>query len=488
VGWRLEYNDRRECQFKAGKGMRKIDLSDASFLFLEKRETPMHVAGLLLCTLPEKAGQRQFMASLDRLFRNVGEFRKPFGEYVTTGKAGPLGGLYWAQDHDLDFDYHVRHAALPKPGRYRELFALVSRLHGTLLDRSRPLWEVYLIEGLQNRQIAVYLKMHHAAIDGVSGIQMVNTFCTTNKRKRVKHSPLSVEAYGNDNGKSIADRPRVARPERRELTAVFDVIRQQFDTSLNLAGVAGKFARTWLGGGDGLAVPFHQVPRTPISSRISGARRFVAQSWSIARVKAVGEALDGTLNDVVLAMCSGALRRYLTAHSTLPKQSLKALVPVSIRDKNDVGGGNAIGSITADLATHVGDPEKRFRRIQESMIAGKALLNGLSAREAELLWQLTQAPALLVSILGIPDRFPAVSLTVSNVPGSPQQLYLNGASVDGIYPVNIPFDGMAMSITLVSYRDQLDFGIIACRRSVPALQRMIDYLDESLAELERVVA
>jgi diacylglycerol O-acyltransferase len=466
--------------------MRKIDLADASFLFLEKREIPMHVAGLFLCTLPEKANQQKFMQRLDELFRSVDEFRKPFGEYVTTGKLGALGGLYWEEDRALDFDYHIRHSALPKPGRYRELFTLVGRLHGTLLDRSRPLWEAHLIEGLQDRQFAVYLKMHHAAIDGASGIQMINSFCTTNKRKRVKYSPLSQEAYDQLKQERYAGRPRRLVPKKRELTAVFDVLKQQWDTSINLAGVAGEFAKTLLGSGGGLALPFHQVPRTPISARISGSRRFVAQSWSLERVKAIGRALDGTVNDVILAMCAGALRRYLQQHGKLPKQSLKALVPVSLRAPDDIDSANAIGNITADLATNVRDPEKRFRKIQESMAAGKELLGGLSTREAELLWQLTQAPALLMSLLGIPERFPVYSLTISNVPGTPKQLYLNGAAVDGIYPVNIPFDGMAMSITMISYNNMLDFGIIACRRSVPSLQRMIDYLEESIIELEEL--
>lgn len=468
--------------------MRRIDLADASFLFLESRETPMHVAGLFLCTLPESMTQKDYMRKLDEVFRNAEEFRKPFGEYVTTGRLGMAGGLYWEKDENLDFDYHIRHSALPKPGRYRELFALVSRLHGTLLDRSRPLWEVHLIEGLENRQIAMYIKMHHAAIDGVSGIQMINSFCTTDKRKRVPHSPLSLEAYERYKQERFGDQPRRIVPKKRELTAVFDVLRQQWNTSVNLAGVAGDFTKALLGRGGGLSLPFFGVPRSPISARISGSRRFVAQSWSLNRVKAVGKALDGTVNDVVLAMCSGALRRYLENHGELPAKSLKALVPVSLRSEDDVESSNAIGNITADLGTAIADPEERFRKIRQSMIAGKELLSGLSPREAELLWQLTQAPALLMSMLGVADRFPVYSLTVSNVPGSPRQLYLNGASVDGVYPVNIPFDGMAMSITLISYNNNLDFGIIACRRSVPALQRMIDYLEESLVELEEIAA
>jgi len=233
-------------------------------------------------------------------------------------------------------------------------------------------------------------------------------------------------------------------------------------------------------------VPFFQVPRTSISSRISGSRRFVAQAWSHDRVKAIGAALDGTVNDVILAMCSGGLRRYLQAHSKLPKKSLKALVPVSLQGKNDGGSSNAIGNIVADLATNLPDPEKRFRKIQESTQAGKEMIRGLAPREAELLWQLNQAPALISSLLGLADRFPLVNTIISNVPGSNRQLYLNGAAVDGIYPVSVPFDGMAMNITIISYNNNLDFGIIACRRSLPALQRMIDHLEESLAELEQV--
>jgi diacylglycerol O-acyltransferase len=424
------------------------------------------------------------MAGLDALFRNVGEFRKPFGEYVTTGTLGALGGLYWEEDKQLDFDYHVRRSALPRPGRYRELFALISRLHGTRLDRNRPLWEAYLIDGLKDRQFAVYLKMHHAAIDGVGGMKMVSAFCSTNKRTRRKYSPLSMEAY--QQLAQSSDKADKLVPRKRELTAVVDVLRQQFGTSLNLAGVAGDYLKTVLGGGGGLAIPFFRVPRSPISARITGARRFVAQSWSLDRVRAVGAALDGTINDTVLAMCAGALRRYLLQHDVLPQQSLKALVPVSIRNENDADSSNAIGSISADLATHLADPEQRYRQIQLSMQRGKEVLRGLSGREAELLWQLTQAPALLMSMLGLSDRFPIVSLTISNVPGSPKPLYLNGAAVDGLYPVSIPFDGMAMNITMISYNNKLDFGIVACRRSLPQLQRMIDYLEDSLAELEKV--
>jgi len=466
--------------------MRKINLADASFLYLEKREIPMHVAGLLLFTLPERANYQKFMGDLGRILKSGEELRKPFEEYVTTSKLGQIGGLYWEKDKNLDFDYHVRHSALPKPGRYRELFALVSRLHGTLLDRSRPLWEAHLIEGVQDRQFALYLKMHHAAVDGTTGLQIATGMCSTNKRTKTAYSPLSLEAYEKLKQEKYGASPGRIVPKRSELATVFEVLKQQFDSSVSLAGVVREYAKTWLGTGAGLAVPWHQVPRTPMSSRISGSRRFVAQSWSLDRVRTIQKAMDATVNDVVLAICAGALRRYLASQNISPRHSLKALVPMSLRNAADVDSSNAVGCITADLATNITDPEKRFRKIKQSTEAGKALLKGLSAREAQLLWQLTQLPTLLTSLLGIVDRMPTFSTIISNVPGPRKQLYWNGAPLNGVYPVNIPFDGMAMSITLVSYNNMLDFGLIACRRSMPDMQRMIDFIEDSLVELEEI--
>jgi diacylglycerol O-acyltransferase len=200
----------------------------------------------------------------------------------------------------------------------------------------------------------------------------------------------------------------------------------------------------------------------------------------------VCSATNGTINDVVLAMCSGALRRYLSGQNELPKQSLKAMVPVSLRKAGDLDSSNAVGFITADLATNIKNPEKRLQAIQKSMTAGKNMINELSAREAMLYMQIAQIPILLTSALGMASKFPAFSTVISNVPGPREQLYWNGASLDGIYPASIVFDGFAMNITLVSYNNSLDFGIIACRRSLPQVQRMIDHLEESLQELEEV--
>jgi diacylglycerol O-acyltransferase len=466
--------------------MRRIDFADAAFLHIEKRETPMHVGGLNLFTLPKGVNEQKFLAGLTEVMQSAEDFRKPFGEYVTTGRAGPLGPLYWERDERLDFDYHIRHSALPRPGRYRELFALVSRLHSTLMDRNRPLWEAHLIEGLPNRQFALYLKVHHAAIDGVGAMHLTQAMCSTSKTARVYDSPLSMASYEKYKATKYGNLQKQIVPKEREIRSVAEAFKQQFDTSANLFGALKSYSGAFVGRSGKLGVPWHNVPRTSMNTNVSGSRRFVAQSWDFDRVQAVCRALDGTVNDVVLAMCAGALRRYLSDSNELPDQSLKAMTPVSLREEGDLESANASGFLTADLATNVKDPERRLRAIQDSMNAGKDLLRGLSTREATLFMQITQMPALLSAVMGLASKFPAFSTVISNVPGPRKQLYWNGAQLDGIYPANIIVDGFAMNITLISYHKSLDLGIIACRRSMPQVQRMIDYLEEALLELEEV--
>ena len=462
--------------------MRRLDLTSAGFLLLEKRETPMHVGGVNLFSYPDGVDEQEFITAALEQLRGYCDMRPPFGEYVVTGKTG----LFWAEDKHIDMDYHVRHAALPAPGRYRELFSLASRLHTTLLDRTRPLWELYVIEGLQNRQFAVYNKIHHAAIDGVGAMHITRAMCTEDPGAMTGFAPFSMEAYQDYRSRRGTKRKPVKAPDKRTLRNVLEALKQQYDSSMHLATAMRRFGMAFVGRSGNLAVPWHNVPRTSINTRVSGARRFVAQTFAFERVKAVCKAMDGTVNDVVLAMCAGALRRYLLARDELPVHSLKAMAPVSLRNENDLESANAIGFITADLATNIYDPEKRLRKIQESMQAGKELLQEMSAAEAALFMQLTQIPALLTSVLGLGSKFPAFSTVVSNVPGPRSPLYWNGARLDGIYPASIVFDGFAMNITMVSYHDQMDFGIVACRRSLPQIQRIIDHLEDTLQELEAV--
>jgi diacylglycerol O-acyltransferase len=394
----------------------RIDLLDAGFLHLETREAPMHVAGLNLLKYPKGVHQTRFMARAGEIYRSTTELRKPFAHRVAHGMLGRFGPLYWEHDPDLDLEYHVQHAALPKPGRYRELFALVSRLHSTLLDRSRPLWEVHLIEGLQDREFAVYSKLHHATIDGVGGARIMEGGCSTDPKAITDTSPLSIEAHERFKALHAHARKAELEPSEFELKAIAEFF--------------------WLGLGDGLAVPWRHVPHTIINSQVSSSRRFVAQSWSIDRVRAVGDAAGVTINDVVLAMCSGALRRYLEEQGELPEHSLRALVPVSVREKDDFDSALAISYIIADLGTRHEDPADRLDAIVESTRAGKEMLGELTSREASLYATLMQTPLFIASMMGVADWFPPVSTVISNVPGPKEQLYWNGASLLGSYPVS----------------------------------------------------
>lgn len=467
--------------------MRRMPVTDAFFLLNETRETPMHVGGVNLYTLPRGVNEQDFLRELGELLRQECEMRRPFGERLRMGPLGAAGPVGWEQDGQLDLDYHVRHSALPRPGRYRELFALVSRLHSTLLDRSRPLWEMHLIEGLQKRQFATYIKAHHCAIDGVGAMHLTNSMLSESPREHSAVSPFSRQAAEAYKVRLAATGRRASRaepPANADLQAVAELFKMQFDAAGNVAGALRRYTDVWFGRGGALSVPWRQVPRTHFNTTVSGARRFVAQSWPFDRVRAVAKAFGGTLNDAVLAMCSGALRRHLLDEGDLPAQSLKAMAPISLREDGDVDSANAIGFITADLATHIADPEERLRAIQTSMRAGKKQLAGMSRREVELYTILTQGPMALATVLGLGARFPAFSTVISNVPGPRKTMYWNGARLEGIYPASIPFHGFAVNITLVSYAQSLDFGIVACRRSVPHVQRLIDYIEEALVELE----
>jgi diacylglycerol O-acyltransferase len=269
-----------------------------------------------------------------------------------------------------------------------------------------------------------------------------------------------------------------------DIKSLAERLTSQLDAGSNVARALLKYANVWIGGDTALNVPWRGVPSSIISSNVTGSRRFVAQSWPYQRLKAVGKALGGTLNDTVLTMCAGALRRYLAQSGALPSRPLKAMVPVSLRVSGDLDSSNAVGFVIANLGTHLDDPAERYETVRESMRAGKEIYSGLTSGEAELFAQITMSPLALSKLLSLERILPAYNLVISNVPGPRKTMYWNGARLDGIYPASIVLNGQSLNITLVSYADHLDFGIIACRRSLPSIQRLLDCLEESLVELE----
>src|SRR6056297_1494911 len=440
-----------------GAEMRRLSIADSNFLLAENRETPMHVGALNVYTLPKGVSQRSYMQELLSILRRDDPLLPPFGERLDPGLLGRTGLVrHWTPDEHMGMEYHVRHAALPKPGRYRELFARASRLHSTLLDRNR-------------------------------GVHLMQSMLSASPDGHVAYSPLSLQAWETYKHKIGNETETEAEPPSpTDLKAVAEALRGQLGITADVLGGLRRYGQVWLGLGGGLAAPWHRVPHGLLTQKISGSRRLVADSWPFDRVHDVSRALDATLNDVVLAMCAGALIRYYAAQGESLDRPLKALAPISVRTGGDIDSANAIGFIIASLATDIPDPERRLRAIQASMQAGKALYASLSPEAASLFTAVAFSPMLLTNFLGTANWFPAYNLVISNVPGPKQPMYWNGAPLDGIYPMNIVVHGQAMSITLVSYAGNLDFGIVACRRSVPRVQRMLGYLEESLTELESV--
>ena len=460
--------------------------TDSMFLLAESREHPMHVGGLQLFEPPEGAGP-EFVRELVEGFRTAGDvsptFRKRPAEPV-----GLLGQTWWSQDDSVDLEYHVRHSAVPPPGRIRELLQLTSRWHGSLLDRHRPLWEAHVVEGLQDGRFAVYSKIHHSMVDGVSALRLMQRSLSEDPERRDCVPPWALPPR----------RPRAADPSTevaRRLPDPLGVLRGGLRGGLAVAeDVAGLLPASFkvvdqiVREGD---VTLPRAPKTILNGPVGGARRFAAQSWEIERIQRVAKSSATTLNDVVLAMVSGALREYLLEQGALPDDPMSAMVPVSLALRAesagtaDDSGGNSVGVIVVNLATDVENGATRLEEIAYSSKRAKKILRGLTPVQILAFSALQMAPLALTPVPGfVRYTHPPFNVVISNVPGPRNPMYFNGAKLDGLYPVSIVLDGQAVNITLCSRDRYLDFGIIGCRRSVPHLQRLLTHLETSLAELE----
>lgn len=466
--------------------MKKLSVMDSSWFTLETPETPMHVGGMQLYTYPKDAPEDYLQTQIQKML-DVKDVRIPFSNKLKPGFANLVN--HWVKDDNIDLDYHVSHLALPKPGKVRDLLVLVSQLHAQLMDKSRPLWEVYVIEGLEGNRFVLYTKMHHALVDGVAGMKLMQASLTEdgndfdlpapwaertgpaakkNPRKRIKKSDNDMSHQGDLFGNIM-----------RQLS-------EQFGTLQGL-GNTGKDIINKIRSPDfsGSVAPY-QAPKSIFNQRIGRARRFAAQSYSLSRIKAIGKKHGATLNDVVMAMCAGAIRRYLLDHDALPKEPIIANVPVSVRPADGDATGNAITTILGNLATHEADPLKRLAIIKKSMDDEKKKLSRMSKSEILMYTVLVNMPFTVGQVSNLAGKVkPMYNVVISNVPGPREPLYYNGAELQANYPVSLLFNGQGMNITLTSYQDNIDVGIVACRDTVPRVQRLLDYFEESLVELEK---
>jgi diacylglycerol O-acyltransferase / wax synthase len=460
-----------------------IDPTSTAFLLAENRSQPMHVGGLQLFEKPEGAG-RDYVRRMYEEMRDVDEIAPLFLKHPKR-RVKTAGQLVWENDDQFDIEHHVRHSALPKPGRVRELLELCGRLHSTRLAWERPLWEAHVIEGLRDGRVAMYTKTHHALVDGISAMRLIQSVLSTDPDQRGMPAPWGVRP---------ARAARAQEKAERDLAQVpIQALRTAFGITAEAAGMPAALVRTLNKGlrNETSALSLY-APRTMFNRSITGSRRFAAQDWPIERLRAIGRASGATLNDVVLAMCSGAVRAYLLELAALPDSALVAMVPVGLNAKQSqmasTEGGNAVGAVMCKLGTDLADPADRLEAIHRSMLDGKRALSSMTPIQIMAMSALGQVPAILPPLLRMQGIVrPPYNLIISNVPGPRTTHYWNGAKLVGQYPLSIPINGMALNITCTSYAGNMGFGLTGCRRTVPHLQRLLGHLDDEVKALEKAV-
>ncbi|GAB3287596.1 WS/DGAT/MGAT family O-acyltransferase [Parahaliea aestuarii] len=453
----------------------RVNASDASWLMMESRERPMHVATLLIYTLPTNAGDN-YMHDLVAALRDSTDFADPFNRRLQNPALRVLSPPTWIRDYDLDMEFHVRHHALPRPGGERELGMLISRLHSNPMDLARPLWEYHVIENLQDNSFAVYFKMHHSMVDGIAGIRMLQRSMSTSPED--VDTPALWSAHAPSAGMKL-------KPHR----SVFHTLRSLPGTVASFANVGRglvKLLRASQQADDHVVLPF-QTPVSILNHRIQGQRRFATQLYQFDRIKRLSKLAECTVNDIILALCAGALRTFLKELGALPGRPLTAGIPVSLRTADDQGAGSAVSFIIADLATNVADPMRRLQAIATSTRGAKAVLQGLPRDSIEKFSMALMTPYGLQMIAGLEGRTrPVFNVTVSNVPGPQEPLYFRGARLEAMYPVSAVTHGQALNITCYSYAGTMTFGFSGCRDTLPHMQKLAIYTGQALEELEAI--
>lgn len=470
---------------------------DAAFLNMETHTTFGHVNQLMLFDGAGFRDGKPFDAIREHLATRVHELPPLYRRLVPVPL--DLDRPYWIDGGPVDLDFHLRHIGAPPPGDDHQLCELIARIISRPLDRSRPLWECYVIEGLASGEVAVLIKLHHAAIDGASAMDMYKALLDPTPNAPAPQASASRPPEDEPRPWELLARANLSlmRHPRRALSLQFRAMQAMHQFLVGGGGdskpgaIDSAWSR-WLSDepGDALPAPSITAPRTPLNGSISAHRRYAWMHTPLDDLKAIKNAAGTTLNDVVMAVCAGALRRYLLRCDALPDEPLIAMVPVSVRTGEEVEKySNQVSSILSELATDEADPVRRLRRISKAMQSAKEIHNAVPA---SLLQDFSKfaSPAVAaqaartIARWRLADRVaPLCNVVISNVPGPRETLYLAGAELTALVPVSTIGDGMALNMTVVSYRDRLDFGYVACRERVPDLQSLITDTEESIREL-----
>lgn len=462
--------------------MERLSGLDASFLYLESSAQLLHVCGLILVdpdTVTDGYSFDKFKRILEERVSEVAMFNRKL-KFVP----GRIDFPVWVRDRDFDIDRHVHRMAVPSPGGHEELSEIAGHLAGIPLDRSRPLWEMVVIEGLASGQVAIFTKMHHASVDGVSGSNMISYLCSLEPDA----PPLDAgeDPSATDHYREPSDLELVGRGVLSTIAKPWQAVRVVAPTVKTLVDTASRARQ-----GTAMAAPL-TAPRTSFNGTITGRRSIAYTDVPLDDIKAIKNAVPGaTVNDVVLALSGGALRRYLSERGELPEASLLATVPVSVHGASVRRGRNQVSSMFCRLGTDVDDPRER---IETMAVANAHAKQHSKAVPAETLqeWAEFAAPRTfglavrMVSDLGLAERGPVIhNLVISNVPGPPVPLYFMGARMDALYPLGPIFHGAGLNVTVISNNGRMNIGVIACREMMP---HVWDLMEQFPAELESMKA
>ena len=472
---------------------------DATFLYLETPEQPMHVGGLNIFELPVGyTGDfvEDLRAHITQRMHLAPVFRRKL-----VNMPFELANPIWVADEDLDMEYHIRSTVLPKPGSRAQLDKLVGRLHSSLLDRSRPLWEFYVIEGVQSpkdapagtRHVGFYSKVHHAALDGAAGVALATAIMDISAIPRAVRPATHRRTMATDNfgiaelavagiKNTAVQSAKLAKNLPGLARAAYSMLRppKNEEPSLGVAGlelVDSPQKNRWF------------APKTPINVSITNQRNFSSLSFPLGGIKHIAKNNGVTLNDVVMAICSGALRRYLADLHCTPDHPLLAAVPVSLREAGNTDMNTQASMMRISLASTVADPKARLLAINAASKAAKAAsanMNAVMPTDFPSLgvpWILSGLAALFGRSKLANNMAPLANLAISNVPGPAMALYLAGAKMLTYYPVSIVTHSLALNVTVQSYNGSLDFGLIACRKAMPDLPELAKYMQKTFDEM-----
>ncbi|WP_320671237.1 WS/DGAT/MGAT family O-acyltransferase [Patulibacter defluvii] len=480
--------------------MRQLTSLDALFLAHEGDRTVGHVSAYVVLDPSDAPGGQVTIEALRDMMHSRMPLLPPF-RWKLVGVPLGIDHGYWATDPDFDLGYHVRETAVPAPGGDREVATLVGRLFSQPLDRERPLWELYLIQGLADGRCALFSKVHHALVDGVSGAEILGALFDLSPEGRTVEAPTGTELEHPPSQLEMLLRGVAATPKRlrRQATALPRLVANAgaipgsgWVPGLRTAGRVARAIARPLTGDDRplLEPPTGSAPEVPFSRRLSGHLRMAHVRLDLEQVKAVKAALGTTVNDVIMAVAAGGVRHWLAAHEALPEEPLLALVPVSVRTPEQYGTfGNRVGGMVVPLPTNLREPDERLAAARAAMQTAKERHRAVPA---DTLIDATrflppalfaQATKITLGIAGRPGVRPPMNLIVSNVPGPQVPLYCAGARIEQVVPVSPVTHGVGMNITVMSYLGRIDAGIVVDRDQVPDPELVAEGMERELAAL-----